>query len=122
MYCKIYLHFTDERSILLNILNSILNGIEIKSNTLICTNKLEVDALYNKEFDENKIKEFPDGFLFWKMMLEFHYEGENEDVFVENLSISLKSLWDKKIPAIATDFEEFLPENGGYKSIKIPWP
>jgi hypothetical protein len=32
-------------------------------------------------------------------------------------------LWSQKIPAVAaSDYEDQLPNNGGYKSPLIPWP
>jgi hypothetical protein len=69
----------------------------------------------NDEHDEARAREFPDGFLYFCYTIE-----AGPQPLVARL---LRLLWDAGIPAVAAcDYEDELPEAGGYKSRGIPWP
>jgi hypothetical protein len=75
--------------------------------------RLYVDR--SDEHDPERAREFPDGFLFFRYVIE---AGPQE--LVARL---LPLLWENGIPAVAaSDYEDELPERGGYKSRAIPWP
>ena len=62
-----------------------------------------------------RAREWPSGFLYFPYRVE---AGPKRAV--ERL---LPLLWDRGIPAVAScDYEDELPEKGGYKSRAIPWP
>lgn len=81
----------------------------------------EVDITENSEFDICSRYHKPDGFLYFRYIIEFY--PLNEELNIEYINLLLQSIWEKNIPAIlASDFEHLLICNGGYKSEKIPWP
>jgi hypothetical protein len=78
----------------------------------------------NDEFDKKLQTEFPDGFLYFKFIFEFDFKNKELKEFqVDIVSKTLEWLWGKNMAAVAAcDYEEKLPENGGYKSLQGPWP
>jgi hypothetical protein len=80
----------------------------------------EVDerlGLYHShDRDPIAAREFPSGFLRFRYQIEV---ADGRDVAPR----LLRCLWDNGIPAVAScDFEDEMPENGGYKSRNVPWP
>lgn len=72
------------------------------------------------EFDIEKRKEFPSGFLYFPFTIEFENNVEDQKKIVKPL---LGFLWSQNIPAvIACDYADELPHNGGYRSRDVPWP
>jgi hypothetical protein len=82
----------------------------------------EVDIVKNSDFNASKSKEFPDGFLFFPLLVEYYSGGKSETADISNTTVILEELWRNNIPAVAScDYEDKLPENGGYKCKNIPW-
>jgi hypothetical protein len=74
-----------------------------------------LDAERNDDYDAAAAREFPSGFLRFR----YRIEVDTRDV-VERL---LPLLWERGYPAVAVcDYEDELPEKGGYKSRAVPWP
>jgi len=74
-----------------------------------------LDAERNDDYDEAAAREFPSGFLRFRYRIEI----DSRDV-VERL---LPLLWERGVPAVAAcDYEDELPEKGGFKSRAVPWP
>lgn len=99
-------------------LELLLSNIQFKS-----TGTFELDIMKNVEYDNEKSKEFPDGFLYFKYTVEY-YKNENtvDEYDIQNSESILKILWENDIPAIIIcNFEDKLSEKGGYKSKNIPW-
>jgi hypothetical protein len=85
-------------------------------------NSFEIDIVKNSDFNESESKKFPDGFLSFPFLIEYYSNGEVKTADIFNATVILEELWKNNIPAIAScDFEDKLPENGGYKSKNIPW-
>lgn len=86
----------------------------------------EVEVLPNLDFDSRKRKQFPDGFLHFQQLVEiFPDESQNQslDNQIQLVSMILNGLWSRRVPAIAAcDYEDHLPNNGGYKSTQVPFP
>jgi len=85
----------------------------------------EVEILKNLDFDSVKCQQFPDGFLYFCQRIEI-FPDESKRVSLENqialVSMLLKYLWSQGVPAVAAcDYEDQLPNNGGYRSAEIPW-
>jgi len=113
-FCKIYISSkTNERDIW-----KVANAIKMPflGNVFVY---LDV----NEEFDADKEILFPDGFLFFKFLLEIELKNEamNDD-YIKYIGLVLKELWKKGISAVASsDFEMMLPNNGGYNSKEVSW-
>jgi hypothetical protein len=74
-----------------------------------------VDVLQAHERDAEKARGFPHGFHYFRYRIE-----AGPKAMVERL---LRVLWENGVPAVAScDYEDELPEAGGYKSRNIPWP
>ena len=99
--CDVYVHTHEDRDALAGRLEREL-GV-----------RLHVER--NDDRDEVRAREFPSGFLYFQYVIE-----AGPQALVERL---LRALWDAGVPAVAAcDYEDDLPEGGGYKSRAIPWP
>lgn len=102
-----------------------INLIEEKLNSLFSNDCLELILLKNSEYDILQQKNHPDGFLFFKYILDINFlnETENVDKAITTVNSILIFLWGNNISAVAScDYEELLIKNGGYKDLSIPWP
>ncbi|GHU86771.1 hypothetical protein FACS189476_00650 [Spirochaetia bacterium] len=98
-------------------LQNIINSINFRNKY-----SFEIDILKNNDFDESKSKEYPDGFLYFPFVIEYFSNEIFNDADIYNTKIILEKLWENNFPAIAAcDYENKLPENGGYNSHNIPW-
>lgn len=99
-------------------LTEIITNLNLKNK-----DSFELEIHKNDEFDYKKSQEFPDGFLYFINFLEYFKDEDKyleEDIY--NSRLILETLWENNIPSVAAcDFEEELPEQGGYKSKNIPW-
>ena len=106
-----------------------VNGVSKKELKLLIekmkfenTDSFEIDIIKNSDFNESKSKEFPDGFLYFPLLIECYSNEINKESHIYNTNIILKELWRKNISAIAScDYEDKLVEKGGYKSKNTPW-
>ena len=74
-----------------------------------------LDAERNDDYEAARAREFPDGFLHFRFRIEVDSRAVTERL--------LPLLWERGLPAVAAcDYEDELPEKGGYKSRAIPWP
>jgi hypothetical protein len=99
------------------------NELEVLINRMKLEDKdsFEIDVIKNVDFNESRNKEFPDGFLYFPLIMEY-YSNDTKISDINNTRTILIELWKNNISAVAScDFENELPENGGYKSKAIPW-
>lgn len=84
----------------------------------------ELSIYNNDDFNFINQKDFPDGFINFKFIVEVGFNSNSKiDMAIPVVSKLLKWLWEVKMPAVAScDYEDLLPKNGGYKSLTIPWP
>ncbi len=87
---------------------------------------LQVEVVKNEDYDSNRCRQFPDGFVYFRYLLDI-YIGDGDAVPVARkaavISRLITQLWDWGYPAVAAcAYEDRLPERGGYKSRAIPWP
>lgn len=104
-------------------IENLINGTKITS-TYFKTTFYEISIHKNDEFDPSKQIHFPDGFLFFKFLIDIEFEPT---VVLKDRAFEISKLlhwfWSSKMPAVAScDFEDLLTNNGGYKSTTIPWP
>ena len=123
MFCRIYIKGKNVNEIdLLISISNVLKGKLVK-NQYIEKTGYSIEIRTNDEFDFYKAQNFPDGFLFFPYSIEIDIieDIKMEDV-VNEISKILNFFWQNSFTAIAScDFENLLPEKGGYKSKKIPW-
>ncbi len=83
---------------------------------------LDVDVLPNEDYDSNRRRLFPDGFIYFRYTLDLYMPDTPVTRKAKIVTRLLEGLWEGGYPAVAAcAFEERLPERGGYKSRRIPW-
>lgn len=115
LYCKIFVDCQYSREQLVELIaNSIPGKIDHPS---VVAAEYEVDVRINEDFDSNKRKEFPDGFLYYPFYLDIEpFKEVEQKIYQESLSRLLEALWNQNCKAVtACDFEEELPRRGGYR-------
>lgn len=114
LYAKIYLYSTVPKNQVSDMVVQLTGDLK----------SLDWSVIKNDDFDQEKSIQFPDGFLFFPYMIELDsVESFGEEIYIESIAILLSRLWGKGMPAvISADFEDKLPEKGGYKSRNIPFP
>lgn len=121
MDSTLYVNYYRNKKEFIDFLVDFFDDCVVSFNTIQYKN-FEFHISYNDEYDESKSLEFPDGFLYFKYLLDVEYDDDNENLFIEMLNKLLKILWNENIPSVASsDYEKSLIEEGGYKSKKIPW-
>lgn len=116
LWCKISVHGLDDDD-LEGIVSAVVPGV-LDDNTLQADG-MEIFFTRNSDADPQRASEFPDGFLFFKHLVEFYVDRPDEELVARLLT----TLWAQGIPAVAScDFEESLPQKGGYRSREVPWP
>jgi hypothetical protein len=84
---------------------------------------LEVEVLNNEDYDSNRRRQFPDGFIYFRYTLDLYMSEATVKRQAAVVRRLMESLWDSGYPAVAAcAFEDRLPERGGYKSRRVPWP
>ena len=83
---------------------------------------LDVDVLLNEDYDSNRRRQFPGGFIYFRYALDLYMPDAPVTRKAKIVTRLLEGLWDWGYPAVAAcAFEDRLPERGGYKSRRIPW-
>ncbi len=89
---------------------------------------LQVEVVENEDYDSNRCRQFPDGFIYFRYLLDLYVgDGGTSATLIERkaavVSRLITQLWAWGFPAVAAcAYEDRLPEGGGYKSRVIPWP
>src|SRR5579863_7298849 len=124
MFCRIYLWGPDLDSY--NIAILICNELSAKFENGRDIEKDGYSMSVRRNFDRDEKEQlmFPDGFLHFPLCIEIDIQ---ESIIPEHAAVEvgilLEALWKMNFSAVAScDFEDLLPEKGGYKSEKIPWP
>lgn len=119
IFCKVFVSFVRSKSDLIEFIKNAVAG-KGEANT-IYVKDIELYIERNDDYDAERSKEFPDGFLNFPYYLEI--EGGSEEVQQILVTQLIERLWLEGIPAIAAcDYERQLPQRGGYKSTSVPWP
>lgn len=81
----------------------------------------QIDILYNDEYNSLEERQFPDGFLFFRYLIEVHSKEATAAYCVDIVSRILTWLWlEQKMPAVAAcDYEEQLPFSGEKSRIAL---
>src|SRR5689334_19229069 len=84
----------------------------------------EIDVRRNRDADSSRASTFPDGFLGFRYTLELYPSPTVDlDGRVATVSKLLNFVWSQGIPAVAAcDYEDHLPNGGGYNRRSVPWP
>lgn len=99
-------------------------NLKITSTSFFESDFFALSIIKNQDFDKVDQCSFPDGFLYFKFIIEVGFRGENLNVsYINFLSKLLNWLWVKGVSAVAScDYENQLLNNGGYKNESLPWP
>lgn len=83
----------------------------------------EIEVRANVDADGTRATEFPDGFLYFRTILEFYPSATAERAqCVDVVRKVLRGLWSERIPSVAAcDYEAELPTSG-YGNTSLPWP
>lgn len=112
--CKLFVEAEVSASDLISLLAHVLTG---------SATRCEMEILKNDEYDSKRRKLFPDGFLYFRYIIDLYLPDESLAAQAKLVSRLLEYLWDSGFPAVAAcAFEARLPHHGGYKSRRIPWP
>ena len=122
-YCGLYVDASSDENSFSSELASTF-GISSDKWNDIETSVGNIYVVKNDEFDEKQRKDIDDGFLFYKYKLEIEPKPSlNKSQTIEFISKILEHCWSQGYPAVAScDYEDLLPEKGGYKSPNIPKP
>lgn len=83
----------------------------------------EVEIRQNSDYDLARRKKFPDGFIYFRYVLDLYIEEASPAAKAALIAPLLQTLWEWGYPAVAAcSFETFLPQGGGYKNRSLPWP
>ena len=123
MFCRIYVTSKNinQKSLLIDVSN--LLHAELENDAYIEKDGFSVEVRRNQDYDAKKEQYFPDGFLYFPFCIEIDIQdGISKIDAATEVGLVLQFLWKNNHTAIAScDFEELLPEGGGYKSKDIPW-
>ena len=116
MYCKVYIDSLSEKGELLDLIANIISGF-VKMRT-VSTPEFQVDLVMNEDFDETKRMQGDVQFIFYRYYLDIEpAEHAQRERYVASVGSLLNELWKLGYKAVAAcDFEDELPECGGYKS------
>jgi len=94
-----------------------LLDFKLDKHSSIESDVFTIDFFNNKEFNENKAIEFPDGFIHFPHFLDIDIvDEEREREYKEVVRKIMLYLWSEGCQLVASsDFEDELPHNGGYK-------
>jgi hypothetical protein len=124
--CKIYLEAGVSQPDLLVLLS---DGADAQiargpSSALLKNETGELELRRNEDGDEASAREYPDGFLHFRYVIEFYPRpGARREDQVNYIGRLLDRLWSSGFPAVAAcDYEDELPHHGGYRDASLPWP
>jgi hypothetical protein len=123
MFCRIYISDLKEKhNSLIEELSKLFEVWKLDDSNLK-VGELNLELRKSKDFDKIKLEEYPDGFIYFPFIIEIYSDDDVEiGSAPEIVGKILKYLWAERIAAIAScDFENLLPENGGYKSKNVTW-
>ncbi|ECJ9747329.1 hypothetical protein FQR52_12370 [Listeria monocytogenes] len=115
LYCKMFINSLMSRE---ELSKEIGDFSEIIPNKFLSVENdyFTIDIQKNKEFDERKAKDFPDGFLYFPYFLDIDStESTKREEYIKTVANLMLYLWDRKCQlVVSSDFEEDLPHKGGY--------
>jgi hypothetical protein len=116
LYCKIYVDTDINIEQLKDKISMMVSGEKQLFRTII-TSFGEIDVNKNEDFDRKKVLE-SDGFIYSKYYLDIEPKGNIEQQnYIQGISDLLQNLWNSGFKSVAAcDFEEELPQKGGYNT------
>ena len=113
--CKIYVDTELSDQELMGIIMQIISDADDSAG-------VEMALYRNDEYDTQRRVRFPDGFLYFRYYIDAYLPGKAAEQQAQIIAALLRSIWEYDIPAVAaSQFEDLLPERGGYRSRAIPW-
>ena len=115
LYCKLYVDTDFEIEQLKDEITSMVSGQKQLFRTIVTTFG-EIDVNKNEDFDDKKRDIEPDGFIYSRYYLDIEPKEDIEQQdYISGIGDLLQSLWSNGLKSVAAcDFEEELPQKGGY--------
>jgi hypothetical protein len=124
--CKIFLEAGVARPGLIDLLAEGANTqVSSGPTSFLIRNEIgELELRRNDDRDEASAREYPDGFLHFRSVIEFYPRPtERREDEVNYIASLLDRLWSSGLPAVAScNYEDALPHRGGYRDPSLPWP
>ena len=103
MYCKIYIHSDSEGAVKL-VLEEKFGAVQINRSTYYFCG-FDISIRSNDEADRNKMRTYPDGFLYYELIAE----AELYEDHIKQTDEILRVLWENNMPAVVScGYEEEL--------------
>ncbi len=120
LYCKVFVEGASDREELDGFVRSWATGWRCT----VTAGDFEISVIESDDFDADLGVEFPGGFVYFRHQLEVDFvEGVELEHAVQSVARLLEGLWAQGWAAIAMcDYEDRLPNAGGYSSRAVPWP
>lgn len=115
LYCKVFINSSMSIEELAKKISEFLE-LNLDNFLSIENGFFSIDILKNEEFDKEKAKEFPDGFLYFPYFLDIDStESRETKKYIKMVGDLMLYLWNEKCQlVVSSDFEEELPHKGGY--------
>lgn len=112
--CKLFVDAEISASDLISLLTHVLAASPVQC---------EMEVLRNEDYDSKRRLLFPEGFVYFRYVIDLYMPDESVKARANLVTRLLKYLWESGFAAVAaSSFEALLPEHGGYKSSRVPWP
>ena len=123
MFCRIYVSGEGIERRGLTVAVCDLLGAQLVSEKYIEKDGYSIEVRPNDEYDKMSEREFPDGFLYFPLSIEIDIQdGISKEDAAREVGGILEFLWEGNYAAIAScEFEDLLPEKGGYNNRNVPW-
>jgi hypothetical protein len=115
LYCQIFLNTAMSKLDIIKGLEKLLNRQSIQN--VITLENVEIEVRTNEKFDRHLCKQFPNGFLYFPYYIEVDpLPEQTQENQINLVSKILEYCWSSKFEVVAScDYEEQLPNCGGYK-------
>jgi hypothetical protein len=118
--CKIYVDASITREELAGRVSALLSATLDRFTAVVPCGEFDIQR--NEDFDETRIAEFPDGFLYFRYLIEVYTHTPNDSDCRAFVGKILEHFWSQGVPCVAAgDYENELPNGGGYNSRAVPW-
>ncbi|HEV3261347.1 MAG TPA: hypothetical protein VG013_31130 [Gemmataceae bacterium] len=123
--CKIHVEAPWTPEAIAGLLSRALGGqVSVSpSAQVVLLPSAEIEIRENEDADSRRAADFPDGFLYFRYILEVYpVPTSSRQDRVSLAARVLELCWSQGWPAVAAcDYESELPQRGGYNNPAVPW-
>jgi hypothetical protein len=120
-FCQIYIDTAMKLDELAETISYLTEG-RLDYSTITTVNS-QILVMENDDYNPILRSEFPGGFVYFRYYLEVDaFPNLQRQEYIAHIAYILEHFWSHGFPAVALcDFEEELPNRGGFKSCEVPW-